>query len=153
MKRVLEFRDGPSRPGIFGVDLEVERAGVYDMSLRVEAPGLQDVHELGPVTVYAPGAPLPADPATVYGWAVTRITPEGVVDRRIEVPVQKPSMPAFGGAELSTLFVTSIGSGGTVPSEAGRDGVAPGALLAIDLAAEGIQGVPEPLFAGTPPRF
>ena len=30
--RVLEFRDGSSRPGIFGVDLQVERAGVYDMS-------------------------------------------------------------------------------------------------------------------------
>ncbi|MBT8485851.1 MAG: efflux RND transporter periplasmic adaptor subunit [Phycisphaerae bacterium] len=59
--RVLEFRDGPSRPGIFGVDLEVERAGVYDFSLRVEAPGLQDVHELGSVTVYAPGAALAAE--------------------------------------------------------------------------------------------
>lgn len=60
--RVLEFRDGPSRPGIFGVDLEVDRAGVYEMSLRVDAPNLQDVHELGPVTVYAPGAPLPGEP-------------------------------------------------------------------------------------------
>jgi RND family efflux transporter MFP subunit len=59
--RVLEFRDGPSRPGIFGVDLKVERAGVYDMSLQVEAPGLQDLHELGSVTVHAPGAPLPAE--------------------------------------------------------------------------------------------
>jgi RND family efflux transporter MFP subunit len=59
--RVLEFRDGPSRPGIFGVDLEVDRPGVYDMSLRVDAPSLQDVHELGPVTVHAPGASLPGE--------------------------------------------------------------------------------------------
>ncbi len=59
--RVLEFRDGPSRPGIFGVDLAVERAGVYEMSLRVEAPDLQDVHELGSVTVHAPGVPLPGE--------------------------------------------------------------------------------------------
>ena len=58
---VLEFRDGPSRPGIFGVDLEVDRPGVYDMSLRVDAPGLQDVHELGAVTVHAPGATLPGE--------------------------------------------------------------------------------------------
>ena len=36
--RVLEFRDGPSRPGIFDVDLRVDWAGVYEMSLRVEAP-------------------------------------------------------------------------------------------------------------------
>ncbi len=59
--RVLEFRDGPSRPGIFGVDLEVERAGFYEMSLRVDAPGLQDVHELGSVTVYASGTTPPAE--------------------------------------------------------------------------------------------
>jgi len=59
--RVLAFRNGPSRPGIFGVDLEVERTGVYEMSLRVDAPNLQDVHELGQVTVYASAAPLPTD--------------------------------------------------------------------------------------------
>jgi RND family efflux transporter MFP subunit len=59
--RVLEFRGGPSRPGIFGVDLEVDRPGVYEMTLRVDAPGLQDLHELGPVTVHAPGAPPDAE--------------------------------------------------------------------------------------------
>ena len=58
---MLEFRDGPSRPGIFGVDLQVPRAGVYDMSLRIDAPNVQDVHELGPVTVYARAAPFPAE--------------------------------------------------------------------------------------------
>ena len=52
---VLEFRDGPSRPGIFGVDLEPDRAGVYEMTLRVEAPDLRDRHELGPVTVHPAG--------------------------------------------------------------------------------------------------
>jgi RND family efflux transporter MFP subunit len=56
--RVLELRGGPSRPGIFGVDLEVDRPGVYAMTLRVDAPDLQDLHELGPVTVHAPEAPL-----------------------------------------------------------------------------------------------
>jgi RND family efflux transporter MFP subunit len=56
--RVLEFRGGPSRPGIFGVDLEADRPGVYEMTLRVETPALQDLHELGPVTVYAAGEPL-----------------------------------------------------------------------------------------------
>jgi len=84
--------------------------------------------------------------ASVYGWAVTRITPDGSVDRRIELPVHKPSMPAFGGPDLSTLFVTSIGGGGTVASTPGRDGVAPGALLAIDLSSEGISGRLDPLF-------
>jgi RND family efflux transporter MFP subunit len=56
--RILEFRGGPSRPGIFGVDLEVDRPGVYEMTLRVEAPDLEDLHELGPVTVHSPGESL-----------------------------------------------------------------------------------------------
>ncbi|MDE0603411.1 MAG: SMP-30/gluconolactonase/LRE family protein [bacterium] len=81
--------------------------------------------------------------ASVYGWAVIRITPEGAVDRRIELPVQKPSMPAFGGSDLSTLFVTTIGMGGTTPSEPGRDGFEPGDLLALDV---GVHGLPEPVF-------
>lgn len=92
--------------------------------------------------------------ASVYGWAVIRITPDGDVDRRIELPVHKPSMPAFGGPDMQTLFVTSIGDGdtaGAVASDAGRDGVAAGALLAIDLSNEGITGHPDPPFAGSPP--
>ena len=56
--RVLEFRGGPSRPGIFGVDLEADRPGSYEMTLRVEAPGLSDLHELGAVTVHPAGEPL-----------------------------------------------------------------------------------------------
>lgn len=51
----LDFRGGPSQPGIFGIDLQVDRAGFYDMRVRVEAPRLTDVHELGPVRVHAPG--------------------------------------------------------------------------------------------------
>lgn len=96
------------------------------------------------------GACLDADgcywSASVHGWAVTRVTPDGVVDRRIEVPVSKPTMPAFGGPALDTLYVTSIGNGAE-----GRDGVEPGTLLAIDLSAEGITGRVDPAFAGTPP--
>ena len=56
-------------------------------------------------------------------------------------------MPAFGGPNLDTLYVTSIGGS----SESGRDGVEPGALLAIDLSAENIHGVIDAPFAGTPP--
>ncbi len=56
---VVEFRDGPSRPGVFGVDLVLNDPGVYDMTLRVEAGDWQDLHALGPVTVYAEGGAIP----------------------------------------------------------------------------------------------
>jgi sugar lactone lactonase YvrE len=79
--------------------------------------------------------------ACVTGWAVARLTPDGTVDRVIEVPVEKPSMPSFGGADMATLFVTSIGDG-TTP---GTDQSLAGALLAIDV---GVAGVVETPFAG-----
>jgi RND family efflux transporter MFP subunit len=56
--RAQEFRGGVSRPGIYGVDVMIEEPGFYEMSLRVDSPGLQDLHELGPVTVHAPGEPF-----------------------------------------------------------------------------------------------
>lgn len=46
--------------------------------------------------------------ASVFGWAIVRITPDGRLDRRIELPIERPTMPCFGGSNLSTLYVTSI---------------------------------------------
>jgi sugar lactone lactonase YvrE len=63
------------------------------------------------------------------GAALHRFTPGGRLDRSIGLPVPKPSMCAFGGAALDTLFVTSIG----------------GPVLAL---RPGTQGLPEPEFAG-----
>ncbi|GAA6142307.1 SMP-30/gluconolactonase/LRE family protein [Hydrogenophaga sp. 5NK40-0174] len=39
---------------------------------------------------------------------VHRFTPDGLLDRWLQVPVQKPAMCAFGGSRMDTLFVTSI---------------------------------------------
>ena len=46
--------------------------------------------------------------ACVGGFAVLRVTPDGRVDRTVELPIRRPTMPAFGGADLGTVFVTSI---------------------------------------------
>ena len=81
--------------------------------------------------------------ASVHGWSVIRVTPDGAVDRRIELPVERPSMPAFGGTDLSTLYVTSIG--GATSSSGPGGGVTPGSLLALD---PGVRGIAEPRFAG-----
>lgn len=47
--------------------------------------------------------------AGVAGWELVRITPEGKVDMTIEFPVEKPTRIAFGGANMDTMFVTSLG--------------------------------------------
>jgi sugar lactone lactonase YvrE len=79
--------------------------------------------------------------ACVYGWAVIRVTPAGAVDRRIDLPFEKPTMPAFGGPGLATLFITSIGEGGSGPSAPGQPDA--GGLFAIET---GVRGLPEPRF-------
>ncbi len=69
---------------------------------------------------------------------VLRFTPDGKLDRRVEVPMLKPAMCAFGGRNLDTLMVTSIISG--KPEDAQWGG-------AVVLLQPGAQGVAETLFA------
>lgn len=67
---------------------------------------------------------------------VHRFTPDGRLDRSLTVPVKKPSMCAFGGSRLDTLFVTSI-----------RDDHSPQSLAGGVFALNpGVQGMPEPTF-------
>jgi membrane fusion protein, heavy metal efflux system len=58
---------GPSRPGIFGVDVKPARAGAYTMTVQLKSPSLNDSHSIGQVTVYpdrAAAAKHPADKPT-----------------------------------------------------------------------------------------
>ena len=75
------------------------------------------------------------------GGAVLRFTPEGTLDRRLTLPALKPTMCAFGGARLDTLFVTTM-----KPRDAAQARVQPlaGAVFAL---SPGVQGLPEPEFA------
>ena len=43
------------------------------------------------------------------GWRVVRLSPAGEILQTVEMPVQRPSMVALGGADLRTAFVTSAG--------------------------------------------
>ena len=70
---------------------------------------------------------------------VHRFTPEGRLDRSLNLPVKKPAMCAFGGAGLDTLFVTSIR-----PADADlSDQPLAGGLFAL---RPGVRGLPEPAF-------
>jgi len=54
---------GPSRPGIFGVDVKPERAGAYTMTVQLKSSSLSDTHSVGSVTVYADEAAAANHPA------------------------------------------------------------------------------------------
>ncbi|APZ99525.1 gluconolactonase [Sphingopyxis sp. QXT-31] len=43
------------------------------------------------------------------GWRVVRLSPAGELLQTVELPVQRPTMLAFGGADMRTAFVTSAG--------------------------------------------
>lgn len=76
------------------------------------------------------------------GWQLIRYTPQGKVDRTIRLPVRRPTMLAFGGRELDTIFVTSMRP---QPGDPPADQPQAGGLFALSV---GIQGLPEPRFAG-----
>jgi L-arabinonolactonase len=82
--------------------------------------------------------------AQVYDGKLIRYSPDGKVERVIEMPVKKVTSVMFGGPKLDVLYVTSMAKP-PLPRFPG-DGVLRGSLFAIyDL---GIKGVPEPRFAG-----
>ncbi|VVN89644.1 SMP-30/gluconolactonase/LRE family protein [Pseudomonas fluorescens] len=69
---------------------------------------------------------------------VLRFTPEGKLDRTLDLPVKKPTMCAFGGPQLDTLFVTSIRPQGIDLS----DQPLAGGVFALN---PGVRGLPEPM--------
>ncbi|HYQ49345.1 MAG TPA: SMP-30/gluconolactonase/LRE family protein [Pseudomonas sp.] len=72
---------------------------------------------------------------------IHRFTPDGRLDRSLEVPVKKPAMCAFGGANLDILFVTSIRPGGIDLS----DQPLAGGVFAFE---PGVKGLEEPAWRG-----
>jgi sugar lactone lactonase YvrE len=70
---------------------------------------------------------------------IHRFTPQGKLDQSLAVPVKKPAMCAFGGADMKTLFVTSIRPDNTDLS----DQPFAGSLFAL---RPGVRGIEEPVF-------
>ncbi|MEP9367348.1 SMP-30/gluconolactonase/LRE family protein [Xanthobacter sp. VNH20] len=77
----------------------------------------------------------------VGGWHLARYSPDGIIDRVIGLPAQRPTMCAFGGPDLKTLYVTTA----TYPLAASdlRKQPLAGSLFAIDVD---VPGIPEPFF-------
>jgi len=57
------------------------------------------------------------------GWCVRRLSPAGEIVSEIALPVQRPTCPSFGGADLQQLYITTA-----------RTGIAPEALATQPLA-------------------
>jgi sugar lactone lactonase YvrE len=81
--------------------------------------------------------------AEVHGSRIDRFTPEGKLERWIDVPCERPTSLCFGGPRLETLFITSSTLG--LSEETLAKQPLSGALFAVE---PGVRGVPEVPFAG-----
>lgn len=82
--------------------------------------------------------------AGVGGWQLVRLTPAGKIDRIVNLPIERPSKPMFGGSRLNTLYVTSIGTGLTPGTEEKQPNA--GGLFAV--TGLGVTGIPQTRFGG-----
>ncbi|GGU76752.1 calcium-binding protein [Streptomyces filipinensis] len=129
--RLLYYVDTPTRRvDVFGHDggrvngrrplVEIEEGAGFPDGLTVDADGCVWV-------------------ALWDGGAVRRYTPRGELDRVIRVPAARTTACAFGGADLTDLYITTARVGLTAPHPLA------GSLLVIPGAG---QGLPQPAFRG-----
>ena len=81
--------------------------------------------------------------AQYHGARVTRSDPQGKVVLTIPLPMTQPTCCAFGGPDLTTLFISSA-SQNIAPDILAAQPMA-GALVSIEV---GVRGLPEPRYAG-----
>lgn len=70
------------------------------------------------------------------GGKLRRFHPDGTVDRDVDLPVSQPTMPAFGGEDLASLYVTSASDNMSAADRA-REPLA-GALFRLNVGIRGI---------------
>lgn len=135
--KILYFSDShPSVRTIWAYDLDIESGEITNRRIFVDTIGLRGRPDGG--TVDADGCYWMA---ANDGWCLIRLTPAGKVDMTIDLPIQKPSMPAFGGKDLDTIFVTSIRPEN---ADLSKQPLA-GGVFAVRC---GVKGLPEPKFKG-----
>lgn len=77
------------------------------------------------------------------GWRVVRLSPDGDILREVRLPVQRPTMIAFGGDDLMTAFVTSATTGLAADAPAAQPEAGGVFAFRVD-----VPGLPENPFAG-----
>ena len=77
------------------------------------------------------------------GWKITRYDPSGKVEREIQLPVQRPTSCAFGGAHLDELYITSAWT--ALSDEQKKNQPFAGDLFRVKT---NIKGLESPKFAG-----
>ncbi len=77
------------------------------------------------------------------GWRIVRLSPVGALLQTVEMPVQRPTMIAFGGPDMKTAFVTSAGKNLTDDERKAQPHA--GGLFSFRVDVPGLE---QPMFAG-----
>jgi sugar lactone lactonase YvrE len=124
----------------FAFDTASGQVGARSVFARLPAKGEEAVYGGRP-----DGAALDAEgcywSAQYEGGRVLRFSPQGDIIGIVRVPVARPTMIAFGGADLRTLYITSAREGAS-DDELARQPQA-GGIFAVRLD---VAGRPEPLY-------
>lgn len=107
--KTLYFTDSVART-IYAYNYDVASGEAKDRREFVKVPttsGLPDG-----LTVDAQGFVWSAE---WYGSCIVRYDPDGHVERRIETPAKQTSALAFGGPDLTDIFITSAGKSEPMP--------------------------------------
>lgn len=134
----------PDGRRMYYIDSPTRRIDVLDLD-----PGTGEPTARRPLAVIEEGAGFPdglavdADGcvwvALWDGGALRRYTPSGALDRVLTLPVRRPTACAFGGRDLTDLYVTTARTGLDRPHPLS------GSLLVVPGLG---QGLPQPPFAG-----
>ena len=135
--RTMYFADTPTRR-VLAYAYDADSGTPYEPRVLYEFTG--DAGKPDGSTVDADGCLWNA---VWNGRRIVRITPDGRLDRSIDVPVTNPTCLAFGGSDLGTLYVTTSRQGLSDAQCAAEPHA--GSLFAI---RPGPRGLPEPEFAG-----
>jgi sugar lactone lactonase YvrE len=116
----------PDERTLYYIDSPMQRIDAYDYARSSGTiANRRTVAEIEPADGLPDGLAVDAEGglwvALWGGSSVRRFTPEGRLDRTVELPVSQVSSCAFGGPDLDELYVTSAATGlaGTEPAAGG----------------------------------
>lgn len=136
--KTLYFTDSVART-IFAYDYDVASGMARNRRVFVQVPANEGLPD--GLTVDAGGYVWSAQ---WYGSCIVRYDPDGKVERKIETPAKQTSSLAFGGPDLTDIFITSAAKSEPMPvmppAYDARSGYFGGALFHTNL---GIAGRPE----------
>ncbi|MGP3988842.1 SMP-30/gluconolactonase/LRE family protein [Streptomyces sp. 3N207] len=133
----------PDGQRMYYIDTPTRRIDIFDVHEGGAVAGRRPLAGIEEGAGYPDGLTVDADGcvwvALWDGAAVRRYTPEGVLDRVVGLPVQRPTACAFGGAGLADLYITTARVGLNEPSPQA------GSLLVLPDTGTGLA---QPPFAG-----